>query len=64
MSDGSQPNPFLSGNFAPMLSEDTFVDLPIEGEVPKTLAGTLYRNGPNPHSRRGMPITTGLPATG
>lgn len=41
-------NPFLSGNFAPVRSEDEFPDLPIEGEIPSALAGTLYRNGPNP----------------
>jgi carotenoid cleavage dioxygenase len=41
-------NPFLSGNFAPILSEDDFVDLPVTGEIPRQLRGALYRNGPNP----------------
>ncbi|HEX4160410.1 MAG TPA: carotenoid oxygenase family protein [Rhizomicrobium sp.] len=41
-------NPFLSGNFAPIRSEDDFADLSVEGEIPQELHGTLYRNGPNP----------------
>lgn len=41
-------NPYLSGNFGPIRSEDDFEDIPVEGEIPKELAGTLYRNGPNP----------------
>jgi carotenoid cleavage dioxygenase len=46
--DGSQPrNPYLSGNYAPVASEDDF-DLEIVGELPKELAGAFYRNGPNP----------------
>jgi len=46
--DGSvRINPYLAGNFAPMRSEDDF-DLPVKGEIPAGLAGTLYRTGPNP----------------
>ncbi|HEY2445359.1 MAG TPA: carotenoid oxygenase family protein [Rhizomicrobium sp.] len=41
-------DPFLSGNFAPVRSEDDFPDLPVEGEIPCDLSGTLFRNGPNP----------------
>jgi carotenoid cleavage dioxygenase-like enzyme len=41
-------NPYLAGNFAPVRSEDDFADLPVKGEIPKGLAGHLYRNGPNP----------------
>ena len=41
-------NPYLSGNFAPLSSEDDFADLPLEGALPPELSGTLYRNGPNP----------------
>jgi carotenoid cleavage dioxygenase-like enzyme len=47
----SQPfpsNPYLSGNFAPILMECDAPDLPIVGALPKELRGTLYRNGPNP----------------
>ncbi|CAN5720612.1 hypothetical protein BH10PSE5_BH10PSE5_05620 [soil metagenome] len=40
-------NPYLSGNFAPVRSEDDF-DLPVTGEIPSGLRGTLYRTGPNP----------------
>jgi carotenoid cleavage dioxygenase len=46
--DGSQlVNPFLRGNFAPVRSEDDF-ELKVTGEIPAGLAGSLYRNGPNP----------------
>ena len=46
--DGSQVvNPYLAGNFAPMRSEDDF-QLEVVGEIPAGLAGTFYRNGPNP----------------
>lgn len=46
--DGSQPiNPFLSGNYAPVRSEDDF-ELTVTGEIPADLAGALYRTGPNP----------------
>ena len=41
-------NPFLSGNYGPVRTEDDFADLPVTGEMPKALAGTFYRNGPNP----------------
>jgi carotenoid cleavage dioxygenase-like enzyme len=40
--------PFFSGNFAPISFEADAPDLPLRGELPKDLAGTLYRNGPNP----------------
>jgi carotenoid cleavage dioxygenase len=43
-----QINPYLTGNFAPIASEDDFQDLPITGIIPLELSGTLYRNGPNP----------------
>src|ERR1700749_4498684 len=42
------PNPYLTGNFAPVRSEDDFADLKIRGEIPRELRGTYYRNGPNP----------------
>lgn len=41
-------NPYLSGNFAPIGSEDDFENLPIAGSLPREIRGTLYRNGPNP----------------
>ncbi len=40
-------NPYLSGNFAPVRSEDDF-DLVVKGDIPAGLRGTLYRTGPNP----------------
>jgi carotenoid cleavage dioxygenase len=46
--DGSQTvNPYLTGNYGPVLDE---LDAPltVKGELPKDLAGALYRNGPNP----------------
>jgi carotenoid cleavage dioxygenase len=41
-------NPYLTGNFAPLTSEDDFADLPVRGTLPAALRGTLFRNGPNP----------------
>ncbi|HEV2563333.1 MAG TPA: carotenoid oxygenase family protein [Rhizomicrobium sp.] len=41
-------NPFLTGNFGPIRSEDDFADLPVKGQIPGELRGTLYRTGPNP----------------
>ena len=40
-------NPYLSGNFAPVRSEDDF-DLEVTGEIPAGLRGALFRIGPNP----------------
>src|ERR1700712_1636703 len=47
--DGSAlpENPFLSGNYAPVRSEDEF-DLAVTGQIPAGLNGAFYRNGPNP----------------
>jgi carotenoid cleavage dioxygenase-like enzyme len=47
----SQPfpdRPFFQGNFAPVSFEADAPDLVVRGDMPKDLAGTLYRNGPNP----------------
>ncbi len=47
----TQPYPkqrFLRGNFAPLRVECDAPDLVIEGELPRDLHGTLFRNGPNP----------------
>ncbi|MDP2125072.1 MAG: carotenoid oxygenase family protein [Parvibaculum sp.] len=41
-------NPFLRNNFAPVQAECDAPDLVVHGELPAALAGTLYRNGPNP----------------
>ena len=32
-------NPYLMGNFAPVLTETTAFDLPVEGEIPLELEG-------------------------
>jgi carotenoid cleavage dioxygenase len=40
-------NPYLAGNFAPVLTEDDF-SLRIEGNLPEGLSGVFYRNGANP----------------
>ncbi len=43
------PNPYLQGNFAPVLEErNDDVDLPVTGVIPPDLEGRLLRNGPNP----------------
>jgi len=41
--------PALSGNNAPIHSEDIFTDMEVIGEVPKDLNGLYVRNGPNPY---------------
>ncbi len=41
-------HPYLQGNFAPLRMECDLHDLVIEGEIPRELAGTYYRNGPDP----------------
>lgn len=39
---------FFRGNYAPITMECDAPDLPVRGEIPPGLCGTLYRNGPNP----------------
>jgi carotenoid cleavage dioxygenase len=39
---------YLTGNFAPIWTESDAYWLPVTGELPKGLEGTLFRNGPNP----------------
>jgi carotenoid cleavage dioxygenase-like enzyme len=41
-------NPFLRGYYGPVNTEADAGHLPITGEMPRELCGTLYRNGPNP----------------
>ncbi len=41
-------NEFLKGYYEPLTTECTAPDLVIEGEIPRELNGTFYRNGPNP----------------
>jgi carotenoid cleavage oxygenase len=41
-------NPYLQGNFAPVLGEVTASELPVDGQLPEALCGRYLRNGPNP----------------
>ena len=41
-------HPNLIGGFAPIQMECAAPDLIVDGEVPRDLNGTFYRNGPNP----------------
>lgn len=41
-------NPYLEGVFAPVDTEVTLTDLPVEGTLPDFLDGRYLRNGPNP----------------
>ncbi len=41
-------NPYLQGNFAPVLQETTATDLTVVGRLPEELNGRYLRNGPNP----------------
>jgi len=43
-------NPYLQGNFAPVLEEVTETDLRVRGHIPDVLCGRYLRNGPNPAS--------------
>ena len=46
------PNPYLHGNFAPVLEERSDDhELPVTGVIPPDLDGRLLRNGPNPAVR-------------
>jgi carotenoid cleavage dioxygenase-like enzyme len=47
MADTQTVDPQLSGVLAPVRSEDDF-ELEVVGRIPDALAGTYYRNGPNP----------------
>jgi carotenoid cleavage dioxygenase-like enzyme len=40
--------PMLQGAFAPVFVEGCSCDLPMTGEIPNALNGTLYGNAPNP----------------
>jgi len=48
MSRAFPDDPFLRDNYGPVLVEGDAFDLPIQGELPRELHGSLYRNGPNP----------------
>lgn len=48
MSHPFPDDPFLRGNYGPWPMEGDICDLVVDGEIPRELDGTLYRNGPNP----------------
>src|ERR1700690_4051451 len=43
-------NPYLIGNNAPVLTEETITNLEVTGSLPSSLNGRYLRNGPNPIS--------------
>ncbi len=47
MDGDARISPYLSGNFAPLRSEDDF-ELKVTGQLPPDLRGALYRIGANP----------------
>ena len=46
----TQPQLHLSGNNAPVADEVEATELRVTGDIPSFLAGTFYRNGPNPRT--------------
>ena len=48
-STNAAENPYLTGgNFAPMITETTAIDLRVRGSIPRELEGRLLRIGPSP----------------
>ncbi len=48
MSQQFPDSPWFNGNFAPISFEAEADNVPVRGDMPSALRGTLYRNGPNP----------------
>ncbi len=48
MTETYADHPYLQGNYAPLRMESDLNDLIVEGEIPKDLYGSYYRNGPDP----------------
>ncbi len=46
--DASPSSPYLTGGAAPVDTEVTAFDLPVQGRIPADLEGRWLRNGPNP----------------
>ncbi|MDA0822528.1 MAG: carotenoid oxygenase family protein [Proteobacteria bacterium] len=44
----AKPHPYLTGIHVPMTTEETLVDLVVDGEIPNQLDGRYLRIGPNP----------------
>jgi len=45
---GAPDNPYLMGNYAPVLDEITETSIQVTGSIPTDLNGLFLRNGPNP----------------
>ena len=54
----SATNPFLKGFFEPLYDEYSISELRVEGEIPRELNGTLYRNTSNQRFRPFNPDQT------
>ncbi len=54
-------NPYLKGNFSPILDEIDASNLAVTGQIPNDLSGSYLRNGPNP---RFKPISYTYPLDG
>lgn len=52
----AETNPYLVGNYEPVVEEVTEFDLAIEGELPPELNGRYLRNGPNPSTEPTDPL--------
>ena len=48
MAEVMPEHPMLTGGYAPIQMECDVADLVVEGEIPLSLNGIFYRNGPNP----------------
>lgn len=48
LSADSTAEPYVTGNFAPLMNEVTAFDLPVTGRIPEGLNGRFLRIGPNP----------------
>lgn len=48
MTEGYVEGMYLSGNFGPVMEEQTLTELRVTGTIPEELIGRFVRNGPNP----------------
>ena len=59
LAQAGKPNPFLEGGFAPVHDELDVDNLVVRGEIPREIAGTYLRNGPNPRPGSAAPFFAG-----
>ena len=57
MAEVMPEHPMLTGGYAPIQMECDVADLVVEGEIPLSLNGIFYRNGPNPQYAPRVTIT-------